>query len=162
MLDQEDHGMVVVRPYVGMVAEVRGDQDVPEAPGEAVGQAPEEAVDIEFLLEVDLCLEVQYGQKKRSTGKKSMGKRNVEKTKGRSIGKRWASRSQERRHRKNISSYNVLINVKFYFVFRSLSFTAHSAITIIKQQLVASCYINVYEYITYVCTNHYNNIYLTQ
>ena len=66
MLDQEDHGMVVVRPYVGMVVEVRGDQGVPEAPGEAVGQAPEEAVDIEFLLEVGLCLEVQYGQKKRS------------------------------------------------------------------------------------------------
>ena len=73
---------------------------------------------MEFLLEMGLCLEVQYGQKKRSTGKRSMGKRNVGKTKGRSMGNRWASRSQERRHRKNVSSYNVLINVKFYFVFQ--------------------------------------------
>ena len=37
--EPEDHGMVVVGPYV--VAEARGDQGVVEAPGEVVGQAPE-------------------------------------------------------------------------------------------------------------------------
>ena len=52
--------------------------------------------------------------------------------------------------------------LNFILSFRSLSFTAHSAITIIKQRLVASYYINVYEYITYVCTNNDNNIYLIQ
>ena len=36
--DQEDHGMVVVCPYMGVVAEVCGDQGMPEAPGEVVGQ----------------------------------------------------------------------------------------------------------------------------
>ena len=52
VLDSEDHGMVVVGPYVGMVAEVRGNQGASEALGEVVGQAPEEAVDMEFLLKV--------------------------------------------------------------------------------------------------------------
>ena len=51
--DPEDHGH-------GVVAEVHGDQGAQEALGEVVGQAPEEVVDMEFLLEV-VCLEVEYG-----------------------------------------------------------------------------------------------------
>ena len=53
VLDPEDHGH-------GVVAEVHGDQGTQEALGEVVSQAPEEAVDMEFLLEV-VYLEVEYG-----------------------------------------------------------------------------------------------------
>ena len=88
VLDPEGHGVMIVGPYVGMVAEVPGDQGAAEALGEVVGQAPEEAVDMEFL--VGLCLEDKYGAAeeehgeeehweeerwKRNTGKRNMGKR---------------------------------------------------------------------------------------
>ena len=62
-----------------MVAEVHGDQGVPEAPGEVAGQASEEAVDMEFLLEVGLCLEVQYGAKEEEHEVEERGKDEGEK-----------------------------------------------------------------------------------
>ena len=64
---------------MGVVAEVHGDQGVLEALKEVVGQAPEEAVDMEFLLEVGLCLEVQYGAKEEVHEEEERGKDEGEK-----------------------------------------------------------------------------------
>ena len=63
--DPEDHGH-------GVVAEVHGDQGTQEAFGEVMGQAPEEAVDMEFLLEV-VCLEVKYGAEEGKHGEEEHG-----------------------------------------------------------------------------------------
>ena len=39
--DLEDHGVVLVDPYMDVVAGVRDDQGMPEALGKVAGQAPE-------------------------------------------------------------------------------------------------------------------------
>ena len=64
----EDHDVVLVGPYVGVVAEVHGEQGVPEA----LGKWRARPQNIEFLLEVGLCLEVEYMTEERSMGKRSM------------------------------------------------------------------------------------------
>ena len=76
-----DQGGVVPDPENhGMVAEVRGDQGIAEALGEVVGHAPQEVVDMEFL--VGLCLEDEYGTEEEEHGEEEHGEKYMGKRKG--------------------------------------------------------------------------------